>query len=173
MDAADRRSEILHILRGRQSPVSAGSLALQMQVSRQVIVGDIALLRAQGNDVIATVRGYTMALPAQPGRYIGKIACQHTLEDTGRELLSIVELGGEVLDVAVDHYLYGEITGQLNIATPRDVEAFIRKLGQNQARLLSELTGGVHLHAVACRDGAAFKAITARLEELGFLYSAV
>lgn len=170
MDASIRRKVILDILREAGNPVSASSLARRLEVSRQVIVGDIALLRAQGNGIIATTRGYTMSAPVSLGRYTGKIACQHTLDDTEKELHTIIELGGETLDVIVEHYLYGEITGQLNIATHRDVDDFIQKLAGNQSRLLSELTGGIHLHTVACRDADVFQSIVAELDRLELLY---
>lgn len=157
-------------MRAGAEPVSATSLAKAMGVSRQIIVGDIALLRAQGKEITATARGYTMAQPQPGGRYVGKLACQHSFEDTGTELRAIVRAGGEVLDVVVEHDLYGEITGQLNVATEEDVELFLRKLQNNETRLLSELTGGVHLHTVACRDAAAFARIKAELCRLNLMY---
>lgn len=169
MEADKRREWILQFLRERRTPVSASALARELGVSRQAIVGDIALLRAEGNSIVATARGYTMQ-PVSTGRYVGKIACQHSLADTRSELLTIVRQGGEILDVVVEHYLYGEITGQLNIATLADVDAFIGKLIHNKARLLSELTGGAHLHTVACRDAEAFASIKHALAEQGFLY---
>lgn len=170
MDANARRDTILHTLRHSAAPLSASSLAGRLGVSRQVIVGDIALLRARGSDITATARGYMMT-PPPTGRYVGKIACQHSLADTEKELTAIVSLGGTVLDVVVDHYLYGEMSGQLNIATAGDVQAFLQKVRQNEARLLSELTDGVHLHTVACRDADAFAAIGAALARLGLLYA--
>lgn len=170
MDSEARRLAILRALRQATEPVSASRLAKRMEVSRQAIVGDIALLRAQGSDITATARGYTMTTAQPSGRYIGKLACQHSLADTERELAAIVRLGGVVLDVVVDHYLYGEMTGQLNIATLRDVEDFVRRVRQNEARLLSELTDGAHLHTVACRDALVFAAISRELEAMGLLY---
>lgn len=170
MDAAARREYILNNLKIQSEPVSASSLAQSLGVSRQVIVGDIALLRAQGNDIIATARGYMM-MPLRPsGRYVGKLACQHTFADTRKELSLIVEMGGEILDVVVEHHIYGEITGQLNIAAMKDVDDFIGKLERNEARLLLELTDGVHLHTISCADAAAFDSITAALDAHGFLY---
>ena len=170
MDAEVRRKKILQCLRHETVPASATALAHQLEVSRQVIVGDIALLRAQGNEIVATARGYMMSQPVQAGRYLGKIACQHSLSDTEQELLTVIEAGGEVLNVLVEHDLYGEITGQLNVSTQQDVAAFMEKLHSNKARLLSELTGGIHLHSIACKDAAAFDNIRERLAKQGFLY---
>lgn len=170
MDAEARRDRILEALREAASPVSASRLAGELGVSRQVIVGDVALLRAQGCDILATARGYLMAPIVAGSRYLGKLPCQHTMEQTEQELSAIVELGGEVINVTVEHFLYGEITGQLNIVSPGDVADFMRRVKNNEARLLSELTGGIHLHTVACRDKAAFDAIWEELSRLDILY---
>jgi transcriptional regulator of NAD metabolism len=169
MRAEERRAEILALLHKREEAMSATALAARMRVSRQVIVGDVALLRARGNEIIATARGYMMAASLPAGRYIGKIACRHGFADTEKELAAIVALGGEVVDVTVTHRLYGDMTGQLNIATREDVDAFMRNIRNSKERLLSELTGGVHLHTVTCRDKAAFDAICAELAGLGVL----
>jgi transcriptional regulator of NAD metabolism len=171
MEGAERREEILRLLSRTQAPVSAASLARQLGVSRQVIVGDVALLRAGGSGVIATARGYTLSSHIPAGRYVGKIACRHSLADTEKELTAIVRLGGHVADVVVEHFLYGEMTGQLNISTMRDVEAFIRKVNHNKARLLSELTDGIHVHTVTCRDADTFDRITGELSRLELLYN--
>ena len=171
MDAAERRENIEAFLAQSTEPVSASRLARQLGVSRQVIVGDIALLRAAGRDIIATARGYMVPPAALPGRYVGKIACQHTPQQLETELLTVVGLGGEVLDVVVAHELYGEMTGQLNIATTEDVAGFVRKTARSQTKLLSDLTDGVHLHTIACRDREAFERITRQLGALGILYA--
>ena len=172
MDAAERRNEIEAILAQTKEPVSASRLAQRLGVSRQVIVGDIALLRAAGRGIIATARGYMVPPVALPRRYVGKVACQHTPQQMEQELLIIVQQGGEVLDVVVAHELYGEITGQLNLATAEDVQGFVRQMARSHTKPLSDLTAGVHLHTLACRDAAVFAAITARLAEQGLLYIA-
>lgn len=172
MDAVTRRERIKELLAGRKQPRSAAALAKELGVSRQVIVGDVALLRAQGCAIVATARGYLLEPPVSQARYIGTIACRHSLEDTEIELLAVVERGGEVLDVTVEHELYGEITGRLGIATREDVEAFMASVRGQRARLLSELTGGVHNHTIACKDAAAFRDIVAQLDRMAILYRA-
>jgi transcriptional regulator of NAD metabolism len=169
MRAEERREKISEVLRDRDEAVSAAALAELMRVSRQVIVGDIALLRASGSEIIATSRGYILAASLTQGLYVGKIACRHDVADTEKELIAIVELGGRVVDVTVTHRLYGDMTGLLNISTRRDVNEFIRGIKNSKERLLSELTGGVHLHTVACRDRAAFETVRAELDRLGIL----
>ena len=52
MKAAERRQKIMASLSQAQVPISASALASQFGVSRQIIVGDIALLRAADSDVI-------------------------------------------------------------------------------------------------------------------------
>ena len=175
MSGEERREKILDLLRtrtlsGERSPLSAARLASLMDVSRQVIVGDVAILRAGGKAIIATARGYMLERPAPSGNYVGKLACQHGAGDAEKELLAVVELGGEVKDVIVSHRLYGDMTGQLNIATRQDVSEFITRAREGRAGLLSALTGGLHLHTVVCADRECFGRIADRLRELGILY---
>lgn len=171
MDAVTRRDKMKAMLTVTGIPVSASELARQFGVSRQVIVGDVALLRAHGLDIIATSRGYMASRPVPAGRYVGKIVCCHsTLESTRQELEIIVHLGGEVVDVVVGHPVYGEITGQLNVTTAADIERFMERVEKSETRLLSDLTGGVHMHTIVCRDYAMYEEITGELEHAGLLY---
>ncbi|MDR0852431.1 MAG: transcription repressor NadR [Clostridiales Family XIII bacterium] len=169
MGGVERRNKILEILREAAVPVSASKLAEQFEVTRQVIVGDVALLRASNQDIIATPRGYTMFVPVS-GRYIGKIACLHSRLDTAKELNVIISHGGEVLDVNVSHPYYGDLSGPLNLSTSEDVDRFMEEFNMGEQVLLSELTGGVHLHTISCKNKAQFDKIEKELEKLGFLY---
>jgi transcriptional regulator of NAD metabolism len=135
MDTETRRTEILLRLEQAGSPVSATALAKDFNVSRQVIVGDIALLRARGGEIISTARGYMMARPPL-GRYIGTIVCRHDRKGTERELSAIVDAGGEILDVTIAHQYYGDLTGQLNVATHEDVAEFMRHMDEAGEHLL-------------------------------------
>lgn len=170
MNAQERRKHLEQRLSEENRPLSATSLAREFGVSRQVIVGDIALLRAKGCPVIATARGYMLSHLMHGSDYIGKIVSAHALDDTRLELETIIDLGGEVIDVTVEHYLYGEITGRLNIATQDDIEDFMQRVKNNKARLLSELTSGVHIHTIACRGADIFGAIKEELSDKGLLY---
>ena len=60
MNGNDRREKLLTILQESQTAVSGKTLAGRLEVSRQVIVQDIALLRANGNDIISTNLGYVL-----------------------------------------------------------------------------------------------------------------
>ena len=133
MDAAHRRKTITHILEEAKAPVSAASLAKEFSVSRQIIVGDVALLRAG-------------------------------------ELEIMVDQGCQVLDVVVEHPVYGQLTGQLRLASRYDVQEFIRLVSQSNARPLSDLTGGIHLHTLRCPDEDSYRRVLADLEREGILY---
>jgi len=169
MDAALRRNTILEVINQGNSPVSASALAKMLGVSRQVIVGDIALLRAQGHGIIATARGYIIPEFKEPAQYVGKITCCHNAEDAKDELYTIVDLGAAVVNVIVEHELYGEITGQLNIKSRDDVGVFIDRASSSEVKLLSELKSGVHLHTIACRDKTHFEQVCRVLDIAGFL----
>ncbi|MCL2861512.1 MAG: transcription repressor NadR [Firmicutes bacterium] len=168
MNPEKRRKQILDEISKPEALVSASVLANNLGVSRQVIVGDIALLRAQGHDIIATTRGYMMPKFKELGQYVGKIACRHTPENTISELYAIVDMGATVLDIIVEHELYGEITGNLNLMSREDVDNFIEKVKTQEIKLLSVLTDGVHLHTIACRDKHHFDQVQKALREKDF-----
>lgn len=171
MEPSVRREQIMSILKKATAPVSATALAKSFQVSRQIIVGDIALIRATGINITATPKGYVLhgGVFAED-RYTGKLASGHTAEETRKELYAIVDNGGEVIDVIVEHPIYGELSGQLNIASRHDADQFLEKIKHTQANLLSELTQGVHLHTIACKDKQTFDRIFQSLSKLGLLY---
>ncbi len=169
MNAAQRRESILEKLSAAKAPVSASALAGQLGVSRQIVVGDVALLRAGGAQIDATPRGYQLH-PAEKG-FTGILACVHSTEDEMRtELYTVVDQGGVVVDVTVENSLYGELRGNLNIASRYDVDNFIRQAKDTPECLLSRMTGGVHLHTLHCPDAGTFQRIKKALDEKGILY---
>jgi uncharacterized protein len=139
---------MLEWMRERIGPVPGTELARHFRVSRQCVVQDIAILRAERNDILSTPQGYRM--PAKPVREAHRavIACQHGPERTEEELQVFVDNGVRVLDVIVEHALYGEMRGSLTIESRADVEDFLRRWRDTKASLLSSLTRGVHLHTV-------------------------
>lgn len=169
MDAATRRAAIAAYLTQTGAPVSAAALAGRFSVSRQIIVGDVALLRAGGMDIAATPRGYV--LPRGASGIVCTVACIHRPEDMARELELIVDHGCTVLDVVVEHPVYGQLTGQLQLNSRYDVGQFIQKVGESDARPLSDLTGGIHLHTIRCPSQEACHRVRAALEQAGFLYA--
>lgn len=170
MDAAKRRNSIVSILSQEKRPISARRLASELNVSRQIIVGDVALLRASGIDVIATPKGYVLESASITNKFVGQLASQHNAAETKTELYAVVDNGGEVVDVIVEHPIYGELKGLLTISSRYDADKFMEAIKDTQANLLSELTGGVHLHTIACEDKKTFERIKNNLDTLGFLY---
>lgn len=167
MEAASRRQAILDRLRTADRPVSASALAAGLNVSRQIIVGDIALLRAGGAEISATPRGYV--LPRATDGITRTIACRHTLAQTGQELDILVDNGCTVLDVIVEHPVYGQLTGQLQISSRYDVELFLARIRDSDAAPLSMLTGGLHLHTLCCPNEDAYTRVCAALKAAGLL----
>ena len=171
MNATERRVQIAAALAEAGAPLSASALAARFSVSRQIIVGDIALLRAGGLAVLATPRGYLMeAPPATPRTLTKSIVCAHGDERMGEEIYTVVDLGGALLDVTVEHSVYGELTAPLHIYSRYDADLFLQKIRDSRARPLCDLTGGVHLHRVRCADEDAFARIERALAEKGLLF---
>ena len=167
MDAAARRAAILSRLEQADHPVSAAALAREFAVSRQIIVGDVALLRASGANITATPRGYVLDHPA-PGRTY-TVACRHSESEMEQELNLMVDHGCTVESVVVEHPVYGQLVGQLNLSSRYDVSQFIQKAQAHDMRPLSELTDGIHLHTLQCRDEQAFQRLVEALRDAGFL----
>lgn len=170
MNAAQRREEIQKILAAAKGPVSASVLAAQLSVSRQIVVGDIALLRAGGCRIDATPRGYVSRDKAAKG-YTGLVACVHsTPEQLKNELYIVVDNGGSMESVSVENPLYGEISGTLHVASRYDADAFLQRAHEDPDSLLLRMTGGVHLHALRCPDEETFRRIEDALDAAGLLY---
>ena len=167
MTAEQRRSRISARLHEAHQPISATALAKELGVSRQIIVGDIAILRAGGAEISSTPRGYV--LPRATDGITRTIACRHTLEQTGTELDILVDNGCTVLDVIVEHPVYGQLTGQLQISSRYDVQQFLARVQAHDAAPLSMLTGGIHLHTLRCPDAAACERACAALKAAGLL----
>jgi transcriptional regulator of NAD metabolism len=167
MNAPERRREILSFLMEAQSPVSATALAKQFGVSRQIIVGDIALLRAGGADISATPRGYLVSRTTPA--LVRTVACLHTAEQMEAELNAIVDQGCTVVDVVVEHPIYGQLVGKLELSSRYDVSQFVRRSQTEDARPISSLTDGVHLHTIRCPDEAALRRVQEALRALGVL----
>ncbi|MEG0528479.1 MAG: transcription repressor NadR [Longicatena sp.] len=169
MNSSMRRDSILQTIKQSEKPCSASSLAAQFHVSRQIVVGDIALLRASGVNIIATPRGYVMEdISLDSMTYA--IAVVHKEEDLKEELYTIVDHGGTIVDVIVEHPLYGQLSGQLHITSRYDADQFLSNVKNNQAIPLSKLTNGLHLHTIKCKDEDTHQRIIQALKEKGFLY---
>lgn len=168
MDTNTRRKQILEELKRAIAPLSATVLAHEYKVSRQVIVGDIAILKAQRETIMSSVKGYLYLHEEKDDAYT--IVCRHDESATMEELQIIVDQGGIVKDVIVDHPLYGELKGNLDIHSRYDVDMFIQKARDTKARNLSEMNDYIHAHTIECVNQDMYERIKRILKERGFLY---
>lgn len=164
----DRKEKIIEEIKKSNKPISASTLAKKLGVSRQIIVGDVALIRASGTNIIATPRGYILDSKQQNQTYT--IAVNHSQEQMADELYTIVDLGGCAIDVIVDHPVYGQLTGKLHLSSRYDVDQFIKKVNNNQAKPLSQLTDGLHLHTIQCPNEDTYQRIVSALDGKGYLF---
>jgi len=171
MNAGERRrAEILRLLKERGTPLSGTALAKELGVSRQVIVQDIALIRAENHNILSTNKGYIFRTEseeiAQPKRVFH---VRHTTDEVLAEFLTVLELGGTVLDVAVEHEIYGQIRVDLLIETAQDAREFVYKLSNCKDNPLKVLTDDCHYHTVTAPSEKLLDLIQSELSEKGFL----
>ncbi|WP_249226491.1 transcription repressor NadR [Alicyclobacillus mengziensis] len=159
-DRKSRQERMLAELSASTRPLTGTELAERCGVTRQVVVHDVAILRAAGVNIISTPRGYWVQ--TVPSAQTTVLSVCHTPELTEVELMTLVDFGIEVVDVIVEHPLYGELRGQLHLSSRRDVELFLENVASSDALLLSSLTEGFHLHTVAApTQGRLLEAIQA------------
>jgi uncharacterized protein len=166
----ERRAFILQLLKDSPVPLTGGELATRTNVSRQVIVGDITLLKAKEEPIIATSQGY-LYFKQNTGVPIFErtIACKHSPDDTTKELNLLVDHGVLVKDVKIEHSVYGDLTASIMVSNRQEVKQFIENIHNTNASLLSELTGGIHLHTIAASSVQSLDKAEAALKEAGFL----
>jgi transcriptional regulator of NAD metabolism len=166
----ERRKNIASELAGAGDPVTGGDLAARFGVSRQVIVQDMAVLRAEGLPVVATPRGYMLLRAEGTGRLVKTVVTRHRdYEAMEEELLIMVGCGAKVVNVIVEHPVYGEITGNLMLSTPGDVARFMESIRGSSGEPLSSLTGGVHLHTLEVDGEETWERLLAELAEKNYL----
>ena len=166
MTGSDRRQEILKNIKESDRPVSGSKLAKDYDVSRQVIVQDIALLRASGYDIISTNRGYVLEGQTCAER-VFKV--RHTDEQLETELCTIVDLGGQVKNVMVNHKVYGHIEAELGITSRRKVKEFLADIESGKSTPLKNITSDYHYHTVTADSEETLGMIEEELRKLGFL----
>ena len=162
----ERRNRILELLESSSEPLSGTVIADRFGISRQVVVTDIAILRSTYPNIMSTSKGYLM-LHADKCRRVYKV--KHTDEQTEDELISIVNLGGKVMDIYVDHRIYGTIRKPLDIASKRDVDHFMADLVSGVSTPLKNITDGYHFHTVEARSESILDEIENMLREKGYL----
>ncbi|RBP38002.1 transcription repressor NadR [Garciella nitratireducens] len=169
MDSSQRRQKILEIIKERSVPIKGIDLAKKFHVSRQIIVQDIAILRAAGEKIIATPQGYVFPFSSKPFCLKKTIACYHKSDEIFDELRILVDMGAKVIDVMVDHPVYGEIKANLMISSRKELNDFVMEFKRLQAEPLSSLTEGIHLHTIEVPDESIYKEILLKLAQKGYL----
>jgi transcriptional regulator of NAD metabolism len=163
-----RRRQIVDWMRSHRDPIAGADMAKRLRVSRQCLVQDIAILRAAGEEIVATPRGYRLPDAASQS-HRAVLACRHAPERTEEELQILVDHGVKILDVIVEHPLYGELRGSLMIESRTDVHDFLKRVKATHASLLSSLTAGVHLHTVEASRPQMISRALVTLRQKGFL----
>lgn len=166
MSGTERREQILARIQNSITPISATQLASLFHVSRQVIVQDIALLRATGIDILSTHRGYLVHTPASVQRVL-KLC--HTDEQLKDELETVVDLGGCVANVMVHHKVYGTLEAELNIDSRRKVAEFLESIRAGKSSPLKNITSDYHYHRIIADSEATLTLIENELRKRGFL----
>ena len=166
MTGSERRQDILKGIRESERPVSGSKLAKTYNVSRQVIVQDIALLRASGYDIISTNRGYVLEGKRCAER-VFKV--RHTDDQLEEELCAIVDLGGQVKNVMVNHKVYGHIEAELGITSRRKVKDFLEDIKSGKSTPLKNITSDYHYHTVTADSEETLDIIEEALKKSGFL----
>lgn len=166
MNGEQRRQKITQMLQNGTSPLSGSALAKNFGVSRQVIVQDIALLRANGMDIISTNRGYILKADSGVSR-VFKV--HHEDDEVEQEMNLIVDLGGRMIDVFVYHKVYGVIKADMHICSRMDVKEYVEQINSGKSSLLKNVTSGYHYHTICAASEEILGKIQEGLEKCGFL----
>lgn len=166
MTGCERRVNIVRQIQESRSPLSGTKLAELNHVSRQVIVQDIAMIRAAGYDIISTHRGYILN---EARKVSGIFKVRHTDAQIEEELNTVVDLGGCVEDVAVHHRVYGRIEAELHVSSRRKVGEFLEDIKSGKSSPLKNITSDYHYHMISADSEETLRLIESALREKGFL----
>ena len=166
MKVNERRKAIVNLLLSSQEPISGSELARKFEISRQIIVQDITVLKGTGYDILSTSQGYILQKSPLSER-IFKV--RHTTEETEDELSCIVEMGGTVVDVFVWHKVYGKIEASLNIFSKLQIKQFLEGVRTGQSTELMHITGGYHYHTVRADSESVLDRIEAQLQSKNYI----
>lgn len=169
MGKEERRKQILEILKNEAAPISGTELARRLNVSRQVVVQDIALLRADNRNIIATNKGYLFFHEGEQAKSRRSFCVCHRDEDILDEFCAIVDCGGRVLNVVVEHEIYGQIAVDLIINNREDALSYVEKSRDKNTKPLNILTNGIHYHTIEADSEEILDKIEERLKKLGYL----
>jgi transcriptional regulator of NAD metabolism len=165
--SSERRAELMRILRETGEPVRGSELSATLRVSRQAIVNDIALLRATGEPIVAGPQGYRMA---EGSRGVTDVIRVYHEPTRGREELEILlDRGVSVLDVGVEHSIFGEIRARILVESRADIDRHTETITRAGEAPLSVITRGFHSHTVRAPSRDALNAAKRELRERGIL----
>ena len=167
MTTAQRREEILALLNQADAPIAAKDLAARFGVSRQVIVQDLAVIRASRPNIISTNRGYI--LQQQETGCLREFKVRPTPEQAGQELNLIVDHGGRVKNISISHRVYGRVTAEMDIRSRQDVNEFVQAINNSHSSVLSSATSGYHYHLIEASSQERLDLIGEQLKKAGFL----
>ena len=166
MKGEERRKQLLNILSSSNNPVSGGTLAKELNVSRQIIVQDISLLRANGATIFSTNKGYLLQ---EDRKYSRVFKVYHTDDQVEEELSTIVDAGGQIRDVFVYHKVYGVLKADMGIKSRSDIRAYMEEISTGKSSLLKNVTSGYHYHTIDAESEEILDAIQEELQQKGFL----
>ena len=166
MKVNERRKGIVNLLLSTKEPISGSELAQKFNISRQIIVQDITVLKGTGYEILSTSKGYIMQKSPLAER-VFKV--RHTTEQTEDELSCIINLGGTVVDVFVWHKVYGRIDATLNIFSTMHIKQFLEGVRSGQSTELMHITGGYHYHTVRADNEATLDRIGTALAERNYI----
>ena len=166
MNTGERRGEILKILKQTEVPIAARELAGRFGVSRQVIVQDLAVIRASTPGILSTTKGYVMQQDSSCTR---EFKVRHSQDKAAQELNLIVDCGGHVKNISISHRVYGRVSAEMDIRSRQDVSEFIQALQNSRSTVLSSATSGYHYHLIEASSEERLDLIRDQLEKAGFL----
>ena len=166
MNTAERRGEILKILHNADAPVAARELAGKFGVSRQVIVQDLAVIRASMPGILSTTKGYVLQQDSSCSR---EFKVRHSQDKAAEELNLIVDCGGHVKNISISHRVYGRVSAEMDIRSRQDVNEFVQAINSSHSSVLSSATSGYHYHLIEASSQERLDLIGEQLKKAGFL----
>ncbi|MGB3365984.1 MAG: transcription repressor NadR [Acidaminobacteraceae bacterium] len=164
-----RRNSIIEILLNNELPITGTELAKEFEVSRQVIVQDVAVLRASGHNIIAASNGYFVPKLKASNLIYSFYSKHQGIDEIEDELVIIIENGGKIINVQVEHPVYGEIVCPLIINNRRELDLFLKRVNESSAKPLSDLTDGEHIHSIEVPDEKTYSIIIEKLKSKGYV----
>lgn len=172
MNNLERRKKLLTLLQQADAPICGKQLSKDLNVTRQIIVSDIAILRSSGISIASSKLGYMIIRPDYQNFYRRSLGCQHKKMDAAEiesEMNVVVDNGGIIHQMILQSKTYGTLCVHLNIRSRRDVKTFIQSFKETDAPFITVITRGEHLLEIETHDAEEMQAIKSRLDELDLL----